>query len=678
MNEGNGGRLISILGCTRPILPLSPSKNARAHGPGMGNSASPALLKAWLSWFKSGFLLRLVGLPAALLALHLEIYGSSHRYSVILHRLSSRLRLARLTCRPSTGHDRGVNSIFFVGGADVMDRAQLPQHKPSSSRKRSSTPDNKERAQPSGAAPISTPQTPASDLQPTSSTLPPDMHSHARSMSSQDIVRQGKRLSLQFPIQPATAGSSSPAVSSPRSRPQSWIAAAPSPVPSPDHTSAEANVLNVIAAQERYVLELKEELAKAEQDLKTIKKHYATQEAVKQRNDLRKITKLQPVNTALANFGPDPDDQDGSSTWMQKEMERRKALLSAKTAQRGGKVFSGSRHLRTLSLLSPDKSYSPSFPQPLDLRDDDPPTPATTAVITNPRPALVSRSSTSPDIANHIANTVNGERYDLGGLTNIQREALLRTGKQMANDFKDGFFTFIEDIRQATVGDDAANGGASSGPVHAHNGPSKGVRKTSENRPTLSRAASSKKSVSSKVDIGDEFWKEHGLSEPKASPTHKKTHALKQNRTPQKQTQKADDFDSWDSWETPNDDHVHSTKVVDESSSSEDSDGPSSPVSGQGSSRTSTRYHSKRHDSKASTLTAASSVGPDESSQRDSKRNSIPWPELSKLSPSQLKRTASHLMKEWEKNLTPPPEARGFNHGSGDYIGRAVSPSDFA
>jgi hypothetical protein len=35
-------------------------------------------------------------------------------------------------------------------------------------------------------------------------------------------------------------------------------------------------------------------------------------------------------------------------------------------------------------------------------------------------------------------------------------------------------------------------------------------------------------------------------------------------------------------------------------------------------------------------------------------------------------------MKEWEKNLTPPPEARGFNHGSGDYIGRAVSPSDFA
>lgn len=642
----------------------------------MGNSASPALLKVWLkAWWKSGLLFRLVGLPAALLALHLEIYGSSHRYSIILHRLSSRLRFARLLCSLSRGHDCGMNSLFFLGGADVMDRAQ---HKPSS-RKRSSTPDNKERAQPSGAAAVSSPLQPASDLRPTSTTLPSDMHSHARSMSHQDIVRQGKRLSLQFPIQPVTAGSSSPSISSPRSRPQSWIAAAPSPVPSPDNASSEANILNVIAAQERYVLELKEELTKAEQDLKTIKKHYATQEAVKQRNDLRKLTKLQPVNTALANFGADQDDQDGSSTWMQKEMERRKALLSAKTAQRGGKVFSGSRHLRTLSLLSPDKSYSPSFPQPLDLRDDDPPTPSTTAISTIQRPALVPRTSTSPDIANQIANTVNGERYDLGGLTNIQREALLRTGKQMANDFKDGFFTFIEDIRQATVGDDAANGGTGPGSVHAHHGPTKGLRKTSENRPTLNRAASSKKSVSSKVDIGDEFWKEHGLSEPKASPTHKKTHALKQNRTPQKQTQRADDFDSWDSWETPNDNHVHSTKVADEDDSSDESDGPSSPVSGQASSRTSTRYHSKRHDSKASTLTASSSVGvPDESSQRDPKRNSIPWPELSKLSPSQLKRTASHLMKEWEKNLTPPPEARGFNHGSGDYIGRAVSPSDFA
>ncbi|KAL5392533.1 hypothetical protein PMIN06_001524 [Paraphaeosphaeria minitans] len=650
----------------------------------MGNSASPALLKAWLySWLKSGFLLRLIGLPAALLALHFELTESSHRYSVILRRLSSHLRLAHLTCRLAKGHAITIaaHNIFYLGGADVMDRAQ---HKPASSRKRSSTPDDKERA--SGAASTSTVAASQQTSRPasTSSTLSlpsptPDMHSHARSMSHADIVRQGKRLSLQFPIQPAAAGSSSPAIPSPRSRPQSWIAApSPSPVPSPDSTCAETNILNIIAAQERYVLELKEELTKAEQHLKTLKKHYATQEAVKVRNDLRKVTKLQPLNTSLANHGSDQDDQNGSSLWMHKEMERRKALLSARTTQRGGKLFSGSRHLRTLSLLSPDKNYTPSFPQPLDMRNDDPPTPATSTSTTSlQRPAILSRHSTSPDIANQIANTVNGERYDLGGLSNIQREALLRTGKQMANDFKDGFFTFIEDIRQATVGDDAINAAEGSAPGKIGDAATKGTRKASENRPTLNRASSSKKSVPSKVDIGDEFWKEHGLSEPKASPTHKKTHALKQMRAPQKQTtDQADDFDSWDSWETPSDNHVHAAKVSGDSNSSDESEGPSSPVSGQGSSRTSTRYHSQRHDSKASTHTASSSV--EESSRRDSKRNSIPWPELSKLSPSQLKRTASHLMKEWEKNLTPPPESRDFNHASGDYVGRSVSPSDFA
>jgi hypothetical protein len=74
-----------------------------------------------------------------------------------------------------------------------------------------------------------------------------------------------------------------------------------------------------------------------------------------------------------------------------------------------------------------------------------------------------------------------------------------------------------------------------------------------------------------------------------------------------------------------------------------------------------------------------SSAGPgytytDTASQRDPKRNSIPWPDLAKISPGNLKRTASHLMKEWEKNLTPPPESRESHH-AGDYVGRSVSPT---
>ena len=38
-------------------------------------------------------------------------------------------------------------------------------------------------------------------------------------------------------------------------------------------------------------------------------------------------------------------------------------------------------------------------------------------------------------------------------------------------------------------------------------------------------------------------------------------------------------------------------------------------------------------------------------------RKEIPWPALTKLSPANLKRTASTLMGEWEESLTPPTSA---------------------
>lgn len=49
------------------------------------------------------------------------------------------------------------------------------------------------------------------------------------------------------------------------------------------------------------------------------------------------------------------------------------------------------------------------------------------------------------------------------------------------------------------------------------------------------------------------------------------------------------------------------------------------------------------------------------------KRDSIPWPALVKLSPGNLRRTASHLMQEWERSLTPPP---GVRDGQADYLGK--------
>jgi hypothetical protein len=428
--------------------------------------------------------------------------------------------------------------------------------------------------------------------------------------------------------------------------------------PESETPPSETNILAVLAAQERYVLELKEELTKAEADLKTLKKHYALHEASKRRNDVRKITALQPVNT-LIDISSDKEDEDGSNTWMQREMERRKALhTSTKSSQR--KVFSGSRHLRTLSLLSPDKVTAPSFPQPLDIQEDEP---------VSQRPDPPTRSSTSSDIPRLVADMANSERYDMSGLPTIQREQFIRAGTQMATDLKNGLFTFIEDIRQATVGDEAVNGHGEESGLSIKDSLIKGARKASSGRPSLNRSASSKKSNQRTASIGDDFWKENGLSEPKNSAMHNKaTHTNKTAQTPQKQAQKAvDEEEEWDNWETPND--TYAAKAADPQDSSDESE-PSSP--GPASSRTSTRYHSKRHDSKASSLTTASST---DDAARDSKRNSIPWPDLVKLSPNNLKRTASHLMKEWEKQLTPPPESRSSNHSHGDYIGRTDSPS---
>lgn len=625
-------------------------------------AASPTLLKTWFSWVRGCF--RLFAISSAFLTLYLEL-SSSHPTSaaLILLRLSRRLRLYTSACMLPKEAEHDMTPSASIQGAKALDRPER-----TITRKRStSLPRLQENA--SGAEQCPQPDAGDSDYSPSSSTTlchpspspSPSMPSHARSKTAShaDIVRQGKRLSLQFPIQP-TAGSSSP-IYSPRSRPQSWIAA-PSPLLSPEAQppSPETNILAVLAAQERYVLELREELGKAEEDLKTLKKQYALHEANKRRNDVRKVAQLQPLNTTLANIDAAQDDEDGGNLWMQREMERRKALLNnTKSSQR--KVFSGSRHLRTLSLLSPDRAYAPSFPQSARAHDDD--------SSASTRPSMSIRTSTSSDVSRQLIDVTSSDRSDINGLSNMQRDNILRTGKQLASDFSNGLFTFIEDIRQATVGDEAVNGAAqSSGTSQNRDGSAKVIRNTSASRPSLNRSASSRKSVQKKQSIGEDFWSEHGLSEPKTSSANKKTHTPKASRTPERQTARnSDSFEEdWDNWDSPGTSYV--AKTTDTHLDSDESDTPSSAVDPHAT----IRQHPRRHDSKNSSLATISSTSmPETSASRDPKRNSIPWPDLVNLSPSNLKRTASHLMKEWEKQLTPPPESRLSSHTQGDYIGHS-------
>ncbi|KAK0663238.1 hypothetical protein DIS24_g1427 [Lasiodiplodia hormozganensis] len=461
---------------------------------------------------------------------------------------------------------------------------------------------------------------------------PPPMPAHARSMSHADATtaRQNKRLSLNFPV-PVQPASPAHIPSPRRPRPASWVGASPvrhdTFQPSLASPPPDGNFFTALAAQERRVLELRDELAKAEEHLKELKKQWANQEAA--RKGLKEgygFHPLHPLNTNMPNLGIIDDDPDGPS-WMQKEMERRRAILNGQRSSTR-KVFSGSRHTRTLSLLSPDKTApATSFPRSAERRSDE----VTSRALS--RTPSRTRSSTTPDITNESE----------------QGEALVRTGKQMASDFKDGLWTFFEDLRQATVGDEAINGVGHQvrrQPSGANIGSSSSTslsRSKSMGHARKPRSLQPSGDGSALIDIETDFWKEHGIEAPKPAVVK----PARSNTTPQKpQNRSSQTFEeSWEDWESPNNDdkfvpgHSSTNSSVSEGQASHCSDG-SSP-------RTSTS---------SGPVLAPLDLGKVRETKRSSTSPSSPWHALSKLSPSNVKRAASNFMDEWEKSITSPTE----------------------
>ena len=245
-----------------------------------------------------------------------------------------------------------------------------------------------------------------------------------------------KRSSLSFPIQPdrGTANARSVPVLSPtRTDAIASLSRSPSP--------AGSKFLTAVAAQERRVLELREELQKAEKELVNLKKQFATHEASRKRNDPRRPQQLQNMKAALSPESSD-DDRSGSSRYMHREMEKRKAVLNGvRPHQRT--VFSGSRHTRALSLLSRERTSAPiAFPRPNNQNTAEEPS-KRTGVETSVTSPTLSMSPYDSDGSN--------ERFRHDG---INKDVIVRTGKQMASDLRQGLWTFLEDLRQATVGDE--------------------------------------------------------------------------------------------------------------------------------------------------------------------------------------------------------------------------------
>lgn len=269
---------------------------------------------------------------------------------------------------------------------------------------------------------VSTP--PLQQLQTAQQTPPLSITtSRLRQSSSVRSSPHRKRLSLSFPVQPAAR--QVPSAYALPYTPTSPDADLPTPVVSVDF-------LTVLAAQERRVLELKEELQKAETELSTLKRQWAIHEATKKRHELFQTE---------ARGGSDGEIGGIMSPTLDEQQAKRKAAL-LKLTQASTRSVSSQRHHRTLSLLSPQRtSYSQPFPQPKDICDND-----TDSV----RSAAPQRRSDSFPLPRPISMI---ETSSLALKRNSQ-DVLLRTGKQMAEGFKEGLWAFVEDLRQATVGED--------------------------------------------------------------------------------------------------------------------------------------------------------------------------------------------------------------------------------
>jgi hypothetical protein len=178
---------------------------------------------------------------------------------------------------------------------------------------------------------------------------------HARALSY--TPRRPNRLSLSFPVAtgPHRTDPSRPTPASSNSSSIPLTPVEPS-IPSPNDPNS---CLVALASQERRVLELKEELQKAEAELTKLKTKWATSERSRKRAEIRHVEKLRPL--LVTDGGISNEEADGA-TRHSIEQEKRKALLSNVTKEPRRKVITGGHH-RTLSLLSPDRShYARPFP----------------------------------------------------------------------------------------------------------------------------------------------------------------------------------------------------------------------------------------------------------------------------------------------------------------------------
>ncbi|PQE28542.1 hypothetical protein CJF32_00005619 [Rutstroemia sp. NJR-2017a WRK4] len=437
--------------------------------------------------------------------------------------------------------------------------------------------------------------------------------------------RRPNRLSLTFPVAPSNGPESS------RPTPTSSTA------PSYPGTPAESNVttpspndpngfLVALAAQERRVLELKEELSKAETELTLLKKQWALHESTRKRAEARHVEKLQPLQLERGSL------EEGRTTTPRQsvDMDRKKALLAnpphltkdPKNSRR--KVITGG-HTRTLSLLSPERTTYTSNIQSLHSKI----------------PAEgIARSTTIPDTSIGMSK-VNSNRAN----RHSYQSGVTHNAKNFAEDVKTGIWNFLEDLRQVTVGEEAVNGTSTQNQRPLQKRESRGSLRgrSHNNNPVTQRTWDSLTGANS-------VWQDPDILTTPMKPTNVQKRRARPISFP---TATVDD-DDWSNWDSPAAGAGAEIKAAHSplrwsgsSTLSGVSGGPVTPGRGE-------------VDGEGEGVKIAR---PETPTAAGASRNNdeIQWPALlsDKLTPSNLKKTVSSMMQEWENSLTPPLEDGG-------------------
>ena len=320
------------------------------------------------------------------------------------------------------------------------------------------------------------------------------------------------------------------------------------------------DVLTLVAAQERRVLELREELHRAEAELQSLKRQWAVGETRKKSVEVgSKTHKMKRLSGGLPMAVP-PTSQEDDYMRKERQLERRRSVVERgntrsrhaprKSQQR---VFSSSRHTRALSLLAPS---APSQSQRLRRSSQE--------EIAYPSPSsdqcrscapLTDQATTKATVSEDVGfgrtykNLAN--KKDIGRVPPAA-DVFMRQGQKVAEGLKEGLWSLFEDIRQATVGEEGINGVAPQQTMHPPQRASFGRNHSRTHIPQKGRHTE---------DREKSFWGEFGVDTPrKATVTSRAASTATQDTNRHSTTTSASvpdllvdlhDNDEWEPWESP-------------------------------------------------------------------------------------------------------------------------------